>query len=80
MSSPTPFLRFLLERARVDQGLPPATTIDLPDDQRVRELAVTPHDLETYDSLLSVGDDRDAGGDCDGNDRQSEEDGDVAAI
>ena len=45
-------LRQILERVRRDQGLPPPTTIDLPDDRRVRDLAVSPHDLGSYDDLL----------------------------
>lgn len=45
-------LRHILERVRRDQGLPPATKIDLPDDRRVRDLAVSPHDLGTYDDLI----------------------------
>jgi len=54
-------LRQILERVRRAQGLPPATTVDLPDDRRVRELAVSPHDLESYDDLLdeATGDDDD---------------------
>ena len=45
-------LRNILERMRHAAGRPPATSIDLPDDPRVRELAVSPHELRTYDALF----------------------------
>lgn len=45
-------LRSILERDQRDRGQPPAVIVDLPDDPRVRELAVSPHDLATYDRLL----------------------------
>ena len=47
-------LRHILERARHDAGRPPAVIADLPDDPRVRDLTVTPAQLDGYDALLDV--------------------------
>lgn len=45
-------VRHILERERRAAGRPPAVQVDLPDDPRVRDLSVTPHDLARYDALL----------------------------
>lgn len=52
-------LRQILERNRRAEGLPPAVPVDLPDDPRVRDLAVSPHDLGAYDSLMEGEEDED---------------------
>jgi len=64
-------LRQILERNRRTEGRPPAFPVVLPDDPRVRDLAVSPHDLDGYDELLeSEGDDEDEQeGDDDGEQR-----------
>ena len=43
--------RKILERKRRAKGLPPALPVVLPDDPRVRDLAVSPHELSSYDEL-----------------------------
>ena len=48
-------VRQLLEQRRREQGKPPAVPLPLPDDPRVRELVVKPHDLSTYDGLQPEG-------------------------
>lgn len=48
-------VRCNLERARQASGLWPSTPVDLPDDERVRNLAIPPRDLRAYDSLLDAG-------------------------
>jgi len=56
-------VRQILEQQRRAAGRPPATRVDLPDDERVRNAAVTPHDMKSYDALLDAGngeEDRDA--------------------
>lgn len=45
-------VRCNLERAREAAGRPPSTPVDLPDDDRVRGLAIPPRDLRRYDELL----------------------------
>ncbi len=45
-------LRQILEQKRLHTGRPPATTVALPSDPRIRNLAVSPHDLGAYDDLL----------------------------
>jgi transposase len=45
-------LRHILERLRHGAGLPPAVPPRLPDDPRVRDLAVRPPRLDGYDALL----------------------------
>ena len=47
-------VRCILERERHAAGRPPAIAVDLPDDQRLRDLVVPPHDLRRYDELLDV--------------------------
>lgn len=50
--SPTPHtVRLVLERRRSERGALPLVPVRLPEDQRVRELAVRPHNLATYDTL-----------------------------
>ncbi len=44
-------VRQALERRRQERGTPPPVPVALPDDPRVRGLAVRPHDLATYDDL-----------------------------
>lgn len=44
-------VRQVLERRRQEAGEPPPIQVDLPDDPRVRDLHVKPHDLSTYDGL-----------------------------
>ena len=55
-------VRCNLERAREASGQPPSTPVDLPDDERVRGMAIPPRDLRSYDDLLDrgaeAGDDR----------------------
>lgn len=41
----------ILEQRRRAQGLPPPIRVELPDDPRVRDLHITPHNLEEYDEL-----------------------------
>jgi hypothetical protein len=41
----------ILEQRAQDAGTPPPVAVALPDDPRVRELYVKPHDLATYDNL-----------------------------
>ena len=45
-------VRCNLERAREASGQPPSTPVDLPDDERVRDVAIPPRDLRSYDELL----------------------------
>jgi len=44
-------VRQILEQQRHAAGLPPAVPVDLPDDDRVRNAVVRPHDLRGYDQL-----------------------------
>jgi hypothetical protein len=48
-------VRHLLEQGRRAAGRAPAVHVDLPDDSRVRDVTVTPHNLAGYDVLLDVG-------------------------
>ena len=45
-------LRQILERNRRTEGRLPSLPVVLPDDPRVRDLAVSPHDLDGYDELI----------------------------
>ena len=47
-------VRQILEQQRHAAGLPPAVSVDLPDDDRVRNAVVRPHDLHGYDQLGDV--------------------------
>jgi transposase len=44
-------VRTMLEKQREERDLPPPIGIALPDDKRVRELVIRPHQLESYDQL-----------------------------
>lgn len=54
-------VRQLLEQDRRATGRSPAVHVDLPDDDRVRNLAVRPHDMTSYDGLLDAGKEVDDG-------------------
>jgi len=41
----------IIERTRREEGAVPPLPVSLPDDPRVRDLTVRPHDLSTYDNL-----------------------------
>ena len=47
-------VRQILEQQRHAAGLPPAVPVDLPDDDRVRNAVVRPHDLCGYDRIGDV--------------------------
>ncbi|MGH9380406.1 MAG: IS21 family transposase [Thermoanaerobaculia bacterium] len=50
--SPHPHsVRLILERRARQRGLPPPVTVRLPEDPKIRNLTVTPHDLAGYDRL-----------------------------
>ena len=44
-------VRQILDREASLQGKEPTIPVELPEDPRVRDLSVRPHDLETYDSI-----------------------------
>lgn len=44
-------VRFALEKSRQEKNKLPPVNLDLPDDIRIRELAVRPHQLSDYDQL-----------------------------
>jgi hypothetical protein len=44
-------VRMILERWRHEEGRPVPIPVELPDDPRVRNLAVRPHSLEAYDAI-----------------------------
>jgi len=48
-------VRHILEQGRRAAGRAPAVRVDLPDDDRVRNAAVQPHDMKHYDGLLDAG-------------------------
>lgn len=50
-------VRLILERRCRERGDLPPVPVRLPDDPRVRDLVVTPHDLATYDSVEEIPDD-----------------------
>jgi len=50
-------VRHILDRRRRAQGRPPATPVDLPNDPRIRDLAVKPHDLGAYDRIAECAED-----------------------
>ena len=45
-------VRQLLEQRRRREGSPPRLPVRLPDDPAIRDLAVKPHDLRTYDQIF----------------------------
>jgi hypothetical protein len=47
-------VRISLEKQREERHLPPPVSVTLPDDKRVRELVIRPHQLESYDQLFST--------------------------
>lgn len=47
-------VRLALERRREQREQPPPLAITLPDDQRVRDVVVTPHKLDAYDQLQAA--------------------------
>jgi transposase len=47
-------VRLSLEKRREEANQPPPIPIDLPDDQRVRDLVVRPHELKSYDQLETI--------------------------
>ena len=49
-------VRHILEREQAARGDPPRTPVELPDDPRIKDLAVEPHSLESYDELGDVSD------------------------
>lgn len=44
-------VRQVLDRMRHERGLPPPVPVPLPNDPRVRDIVVKPHELSTYDAL-----------------------------
>ena len=50
-------VRLILERRWHERGTPAPVPVHLPDDPRVRDLVVRPHDLATYDTLKEDDDD-----------------------
>ena len=46
-------VRLSLERRREQRHQPPPLAVTLPDDKRVRDLVVRPHNLDDYDQLQS---------------------------
>ncbi len=47
-------VRLSLEKWREERGQTPAAAIELPNDERVRDLVVRPHDLKSYDQLQLI--------------------------
>jgi transposase len=45
-------VRISLEKQREERHLPPPISVTLPDDRRVHELVIRPHQLESYDQLI----------------------------
>ncbi|MBK8096218.1 MAG: IS21 family transposase [Planctomycetes bacterium] len=48
-------VRHILERDRIQRGSPPPLPVPLPDDPRVRDVSVRPHDLGRYDEIGKIG-------------------------
>jgi transposase len=55
-------IRLILERRRLEAGLEPRLPVQLPDDPRVRDLAVRPASLEQYGILREAADEADEAG------------------
>lgn len=51
-------VRISLEKQREERHQPPPIGVDLPNDQRVRNLVIKPHALEAYDQLQSNDEDK----------------------
>lgn len=49
-------VRHILERDRIERGAPPPLPVVLPEDPRVRDVAVQPHDLARYDEIGRIDD------------------------
>ena len=58
-------VRHIVDRSQRAAGRPPSIPVHLPDDSRVRDLSVRPHDLSGYDQLCDASEGSDAAG---GND------------
>lgn len=52
-------VRLGLEKRREERNQLPPIQIDLPDDARVRDLVVRPHDLTHYDQIQSLIEEKD---------------------
>lgn len=52
-------VRLSLEKQREERNQTPPLTIILPDDERVRDLVVRPHDLKSYDQLQAITEEKD---------------------
>lgn len=50
-------VRQVLDRMRHERGLPPPVAVALPNDPRVRDIVVRPHELAPYDALGNAEDD-----------------------
>ena len=69
-------VRMILERERIEEGRLPIVPVDLPDDPRVRGMAVRPHELSSYDALIEKGEEQNEQKEDDEN--EEKEDGDDA--
>ena len=49
-----PSVALVLEQRRRGLGLLPKTPVQLPDDSRIKDLVVKPHDLESYDQIANT--------------------------
>lgn len=49
-----PSVALVLEQRRKGLGLLPKTPVQLPDDSRIKDLVVKPHDLESYDKIANT--------------------------
>ena len=58
MGSPRPrSIRFLLERSLHEDHESPRIAVPLPQDTKIRDVYVRPHDLKSYDELIRDRDD-----------------------
>ncbi len=55
-------VRHIVDRAQRAAGRPPSIPVQLPDDPRIRDLSVKPHDLSSYDRILIEGEGGDVAG------------------
>lgn len=51
-------VRTSLEKQREERHMPPPLSIPLPDDKRIRELVIRPHQLESYDQLHTTNEEK----------------------